>query len=132
MAGGPNCSSSGRVVEFVARGRVYGAWSGSGRVVGAGGGTSTIVTLRIRIRKIRTNDKNIRGNSNTKGAWHVASCVGLHKMPEILGKQSPHVYRAYLYRLSGASLGVLYVRISRKNFPGTPKNIPKVRLFLFA
>jgi hypothetical protein len=36
-------------------------------------------TLRIRIRKIRINDKNIWGNSNTKLAWHVASCVGLHK-----------------------------------------------------
>src|SRR2546421_13022510 len=40
--------------------------------------------------------------------------------------------RAYLYRLSGASLGVMYVRIYRKNFFGIPKNIPKVRLFLFA
>jgi hypothetical protein len=44
----------------------------------------------------------------------VSSYVHLHKMPGILGRQSPNVYRAYLYRLSGPSLGVLYVRIYRK------------------
>jgi hypothetical protein len=60
-------------------------------------------------------------------AWVCTKCLNLREAI------SEYVrYRAYLYRLSGASLGVLYVRIYRKNFFGIPKNIPKVRLFLFA